>query len=418
MSKGDGPLGGKCARCGQKLPAKQGRSSGRRRIYCSKNCQRYSSYSRKGKTPRDCGRECRNCGKMFVPQKRRGGVSKFCSDACRRKPARRCKNCEKKMPPGTSPYAIYCSAHCRVESNTIKKPCEFCGVTFTARRCPSNTQRFCSQSCVQRYRWKHRVGIKKPKVYECLYCGKEFGWRPSASAYKFCSRDCAFEARKEKHPSAFRPKQAWAQLAAWFVDWGGDQFPTKVRCDCGELFDQNKRGSPTACGECLKACRRDCLKSARKAEFEKTVQTWSCEKCGSGRGMIARGGMRVLRRCLRCVFEAKRGQKRRAGTNFRSRCKRHGVPYTPIEIKSVHEKSGWKCYLCGVELLREYTLKPGTRTPDGRSPTIDHVIPLACGPGSPGHVIENVKSCCWRCNCCIKSKKDMKLALDRPPAAT
>ena len=83
-------------------------------------------------------------------------------------------------------------------------------------------------------------------------------------------------------------------------------------------------------------------------------------------------------------------------TSHKARCERFGVPYEPIRRASVFEAAGWRCALCGCDLLRKFAKSDGQVDP--RSPTIDCIIPLAAGPGSPGYVYGNVQACCHACN--------------------
>lgn len=419
MCESDGSLSAACKRCGKNLPKRVTGTRGPGRVFCSSECSRYQRLSRQGKIPRDSPRPCQHCGKNFVPPKKPAGFHKYCSDECRRNQARPpqpptpCRNCGLPLPETACGNTLYCSPECKAASQLTPAVCEWCDHTFTTiKRSPS---RFCSHSCAGRYRHRH----KNHPIHECQYCGSRFEHQVGGRrSNKFCSRDCAFEARRVKHPSAIRPRDAWKQLTSWMLGWGDDVYPATVRCDCGRKYQERKKGSPSCCKDCssYETRRRVERKAERAASLERKLALWSCIDCNSTRGVCV-NGWRVSKRCLSCRQKrtalVKREQKRRQGTNFRSRCRRHGVPYEPVNIKEMHEANGWKCYMCGVDLLRKHTLKPGTRTPDPRSPTTDHVIPLAAGPGSPGHVATNVRSCCWRCNCAIKSKHDSRVAAKR-----
>lgn len=77
----------------------------------------------------------------------------------------------------------------------------------------------------------------------------------------------------------------------------------------------------------------------------------------------------------------------------------YSVPYTKVSKVAVMERDGWRCVFCGTRLLNKYTTLLGSRTPHPRSPTIDHIVPLSFGPGTPGHVFDNCQAACWACNC-------------------
>jgi len=57
--------------------------------------------------------------------------------------------------------------------------------------------------------------------------------------------------------------------------------------------------------------------------------------------------------------------------------------------RTVFERDGWVCYICGVAVDRK------ARVPWPTAPTIDHVVPLSKG-GT--HTLDNVRCACFRCN--------------------
>lgn len=57
--------------------------------------------------------------------------------------------------------------------------------------------------------------------------------------------------------------------------------------------------------------------------------------------------------------------------------------------RSVVERDGSSCYLCGAECV------VGVRLSDPRLLTVDHVLPVARGGRS---VAGNLRVCCWGCN--------------------
>jgi len=59
---------------------------------------------------------------------------------------------------------------------------------------------------------------------------------------------------------------------------------------------------------------------------------------------------------------------------------------SPVEI---FERDGWRCQLCRKALLRDAVV------PHPLAPTIDHIVPLACG-GS--HEPRNVQAAHFMCN--------------------
>ncbi len=79
------------------------------------------------------------------------------------------------------------------------------------------------------------------------------------------------------------------------------------------------------------------------------------------------------------------------GSGHRARCKRFGVPYTPISKTAIFVRDNWVCGLCGDAVDRTIPW------PDPMSPTLDHIVPLS-HPESPGHTDTNVHLAHFFCN--------------------
>ncbi len=252
--------------------------------------------------------------------------------------------------------------------------CPCCGQSFEKK---SRGQKYCSPGCAAKLRKK-----RESKRRVCLCCGVEFTrTRRASGSYtvqkKYCSRECAFEARRRHLPCASRPLQVASQLASWFHSWGDDAFPIIGKCQkCG---DQTKRG--------------------RRASLPATI----CDKCANPprcwKCRVPIQGAENERMCVECLSEsarksaeARRRAKKKYGRNHRQRCRHYGAPYTPIRLTDIYERDNWTCQICGTSLNRKWDKH------DPRSRTIDHIIPLCLGPDSPGHIPSNVRAACHRCN--------------------
>lgn len=186
--------GKSCLVCGGSVPASLGKKP---RTYCSLRCGRADS--RPPKTA-----PCAGCGNKFV----RVNASKYCSDACR------------------------------------TKPCLWCGKDFRQKNSES---RFCSRRCVAFSRGPEAAerNKKRAKQRQCLCCQKPFRKRGTGrNSGKYCSRECAFEARRLRLPCTRLTRRYGAtlaeQIAVWFGTWGNDAADTlhvgvnvgghKIRC--------------------------------------------------------------------------------------------------------------------------------------------------------------------------------------------
>jgi hypothetical protein len=78
-------------------------------------------------------------------------------------------------------------------------------------------------------------------------------------------------------------------------------------------------------------------------------------------------------------------------SGYKGRCRQYGVPYEPVPKKTVFEHDGYKCQHCGK------MCRVGAKLRRDR-PTVDHIVPLSIGPGSPGHVRSNLQTLCGHCN--------------------
>lgn len=264
------------------------------------------------------------------------------------------------------------------------RPCLTCGSEVRTR--PRRRQRkYCSRVCKSKAQATRNSA--RAKRYTCLNCGASFQRKRYASGSiscqkKYCSRHCAFEARRLKKDCAKRPLSDLAiarRLSSWFSLWGDDVWPIVSPCvDCGAPVLRNRQSSPAK---------------------EK------CYACETSRVCIDCGVKvhKYRKRCDECTAKATKDARRKRkqvhgnANTTRKRCRLAGAPYSPVSRKMILDRDGWTCQLCGVDLLFRYTrIEAGGVDP--RSPTIDHIIPLARGPEGPGHVESNCQAACWRCN--------------------
>jgi 5-methylcytosine-specific restriction endonuclease McrA len=369
---------------------------------------------------------CPVCGGK-VPPSLGGKPRKYCSKNCRVKAAKgiafrdslvhSCSQCGSEVKyAGRGPrWNIHCQA-CRSGAVSRKKQpfseeriCKLCSKPFTATSANRKKQ-YCSIACGKKSPLKAALAAERnrarTKAYKCLCCEQPFVRQKANGVYscrkKYCSRECAFEARRLKLPAARRPLEIAKQLARWFHQWGDDVYPIVSRCSkCRTAIVNSRAGEDPhrPCGECSKPVRLcpgcGCCLLRRRL--------W-CQECAAVRKTEA-----IRRERRKDKLSGKRAP------SLRKRCRKFGVTYTPISRKKVFDRDKWRCQICGVKLLLEYTKIVGTPAPHPRSPTIDHIVPLSFGPSSPGHVLSNVQACCWQCNCL---KSDQHPDSFVPPYAT
>jgi len=197
------------------------------RTYCSAACCRAAS-----RPPKPAVVACAVCGKN-IPQiaENVGRCLTICSEDCRKlqkqkKPThvRTCLACGDKFVRFKN--SKYCSDKCRYPDRHAIKPCECCGKDF---RQPNPKSRFCSRPCSNFVMAAETVerNKKRAKQRQCLCCQKPFRKRGTGrNAGKYCSRECAFEARRLRLPCARLTRRHGAtldeQIAVWFGTWGND----------------------------------------------------------------------------------------------------------------------------------------------------------------------------------------------------
>ncbi len=360
----DGKDANLCLHCGGPKPKSLGFKP---RKFCSTLCCRESTRPAKPWPPL-----CESCGKDTGQKRGRGGRRRLC-DECKR--LRKESSAKPRKPPTTQ-----------------SRKCPVCEVSFdvTSRK-PNKT--YCSIRCgcyspaaveVRRARAEARK-----KKYTCLCCGVVFSKRryPSGATscqIKYCSRECAFEARRRRLPQAIDNRRSGGltdMLAKWFLSWGDDVYPIVTKCqDCGSIIKQMKGCEKPPCSTC--SSRRRCVKCDCWLPVGSVKYARICDVCLPSVEEERRARFKIKRQRLKAKY----------GRNHRQRCRYYGAPYTPIKLKDIYERDGWTCQICGIALNREWD------TNDPTSRTIDHIIPVSLGAASPGHIMSNVRAACHRCN--------------------
>jgi len=217
-----------CAGCGCNVPQKVGKP-GRARKWCP-DCDPGGRYTKADAVA------CKSCGEIVKQPPGRGKRHQYCSDKCRKDEERRaansykrtCEACGKEFKGGSK--TRFCGPDCRYKNRLVIKPCEQCGTSFKQH---DANARFCSQSCNMLSRGPKIAEMNKQRAVQrqCLCCQKPFRKRGSGrNVGKYCSRECAFGARRLRLPCARLTKRRGttldAHLAIWFCSWGNDASDT------------------------------------------------------------------------------------------------------------------------------------------------------------------------------------------------
>lgn len=277
------------------------------------------------------------------------------------------------------------------ELDISRKSCAHCGAAL-----PKWYKKYCSAECRRRAANERarKTGLSRVELlakadcrqeHHCLRCGKLFHPK-RAGRHTFCSRECSFAKLSEDRQRRLQKKRR-ARIRE-----------LRRRCTlCGNKFLANN-SSQSLCSD---RCRsiRDRISYLRKSPYGMfpAVMT-ACRECGidfelkrTGRGVLTRSlcsePCRQRRRSrLRRKYRRLHGRR----SKHRQRARHHGVSYESFSVKSIFERDGWRCQICG------------TRTPkrlrgsfSENAPELDHRIPMALGGG---HIGANVQFACRKCN--------------------
>jgi len=323
-------------------------------VFCSSECRgRKRADKAAERARRSDAARCLNCGvditrRPATPGRNRKYCSGACGDAWLRKQAAAtltgsCERCCAAIAKGKS----YCSDECRWPNRKgARENCRECGKEFLK---PKYSSTFCSTECSSRRSEKHmdrmrllRRLARPPKVLSCLCCAKPFSPHPGGGRVgKYCSRNCAFEARRLRLPVTRFTKRHGTpienQLAAWFHAWGNDADDVVAgkRQRSGHKYRCQKFGVPY---------EKFSLKGILKRDG------WECQWCGC--------------ELLRKLTEDESGK-----TDPRSPCVDHIVPLSlgppcPGHVPSNVQAS---CYRCNQ--------KKGSLMPDSFAARLANKLP-------------------------------------------
>lgn len=354
-----------CPVCGSIVPPNPGLKP---RDYCSPLCRSKAYKSdlslQKGQAT------CVGCGGTYA---RSVVGQRFCSRQCRVTFRTVCVTCGGVLPPakGTKTRK-FCSRVCHsrsmrplVERNCF---CEDCKAPLKEQRLIGPPKRVCDGCARAR---KRSSASEKMRSSVCQRCAVTFSHR-STRRQMFCSAECRWHDAKRNRPAKCK--------------------------GCGADYVRRKAKQ--------QYCSRECFVQPSMAR-----QPRPCVRCGV---VFAPGPWKNAGKfCSRgCSFAARKdghplarekGAQRGGGRSHRARCGYYGAPYTPISRKAILDHFSWKCQICGRALLRSQCRGVDGRI-DGRSPTVDHIVPLSLGPKSPGHTWGNVQAACLDCNVAKSNK--------------
>lgn len=203
--------------------------------------------------------------------------------------------------------------------------------------------------------WARRKALATRR--NCAHCNKEFllGRRTSQGRNRgvFCSKPCLAKAQRDPVAADRKMYARWAKRAKAALKLSV-VIPART-CGCGTEIPKYAR----RCEPCRETHSRNMKKAAKRTD--------------KGRG-------------LKRADKARRRALKRGDGSER---------FDPVEI---FKRDGWRCHLC-----QRKTPEKLLGTNDPLAPTVDHIIPLACG-GKHTRI-----NCACACRICNSIKSDRPL---------
>lgn len=240
----------------------------------------------------------------------------------------------------------------------------------------------------------------------CVECGSAFPPRPARGKPRlYCSRKCSRLREGRARRSFFRECES-CEVAF---------YGTKTSRFCGKecrVVAATKPNLKLTCRGCSSTFlvgrsatkRLYCTTECRVASH-KISRQHECLWCSRKFLPVNRSSGKFCSRACACEARSSghpRAREPLANRNFsrsaKQRCLLYGVPYEAVPRKSILDRDGWQCGICGKTLLRSQERDPVTGKLSDRCPSIDHIVPLSIGPPGPGHVPSNLRAACRRCN--------------------
>jgi predicted nucleic acid-binding Zn ribbon protein len=259
----------------------------------------------------------------------------------------------------------------------IEKICEYCNKPYIADR---RTQRFCSETCSNKWHHQNRPNKKYLKSYICKYCGEPFIPK-AADRTTFCSRDCAFKYKAEQKAKRLKEREIQKEYK-------------RICAVCGKSFT-SKTNQKYCSKKCLREKERIRAKQQAKEKYQ-IREPLICKECG--KPFIPEYPSKRRKFCsddCRRKYQSRKNRKSIKGKirKFKERHKRRAnlnkVKYENINPIKVYESHNWICGICGKKI------NPKLKCPHPKSASIDHIVPISKG-GT--HTYDNVQPAHFICN--------------------
>jgi HNH endonuclease len=276
--------------------------------------------------------------------------------------------------------------------------CASCLEQFTRQR---HEQRYCGQRCANA---GPMVRVLQYGVKPCAWCGKSFtryipdGPKSRAvwEAQRCCSREHAKQAQRvdlgpiEPGTEHLSPKRRYQRI------WERSQRQARAQARAQEqmpgwaaYWEEQRRAEDAWDGRTLPVLwQGHRVVQARgavlvpKGKRKRTFVAGNCPDCGDPNVVVRHRWFGSIR-CLECTER----YWRRHGNHQRRAQKQSSKVLDIVVSEVVFRRDGYRCQIC--------KRKTHGKFPHPRSPTVDHIVPLAQGGD---HSYLNVQCACFECN--------------------
>lgn len=254
-----------------------------------------------------------------------------------------------------------------------------------------------------------------PMTRVCKVCNKGYELSESGAGYKYCSQQCADEARRIRNRERWREANpGWDDGTNKVCEWCGKSYEVKSKyasqsrfCshECQQTWYSRQKGHKPM-EEYLKELEQQKEETARikEAERKARIKTKVCTECGETFETIQPNQ-------LTCSKECSRLRKNRLRWHYKEkRYNETNLIDKDITVKVLYKRDKGICYICGGKCdFKDYTQINGHFTAGPTYPSVDHIIPIARGGK---HAWDNVKLAHHYCNSTKSDILPSELGLD------
>lgn len=236
----------------------------------------------------------------------------------------------------------------------------------------------------------------------CTECGNGLGGLRNNRTV--CGVECS-KARALRHSRETYARTREKRLATWRAKSleARKQRPPIVCGHCGAEFCYFGKGPKAICDPCVSERQRLMNRGHRFASQAKRCQADACDRLVNCRGLCSMHYRRWMKANGLWKPSPSDGwtDARRAHHARRKALKRGAAGAIAFDRDDIFARDGHMCMLCWTPLDMQAAY------PHPKSPTIDHIVPLAKG-GT--HTPDNVQAACARCNVRKSDRLDWSLA--------